>query len=472
LGYGIAVNAGNVYVIGETDNMGAPDPSWGTPLRAYSRDDAFVAGLNDSGVLLWNPFLGSDHSDSGKGIATDAGGNVYVSGSSGAAWGNPMRAYSSNGDAFAAKLASSGNIIWSTFLGGDGGDNGNAIATDADSNVYIAGASADAWGNPVRPFAGGDWDGFAAKLTSGGNLIWNTFLGGNHADSNNGVTVDPSFNVYITGVSYGTWGSPVRPYTPGAGDLRDAFVAKILRDAPAITSFTPASGGSGTVVTIIGNNFLGATAVSFGGTAATGFTVNSDTQITATAGSGTTGRITITTPSGIGTSATDFTFTIPANLISTTRPHGSSMPGITAAPPQSPVILPTVSVRSASLSATKVTPGTAITVTADVVNTSTVNGSSSIKVYVNGELENSRGIAVNSGSSMPITFTVSRNEPGTYSVHVGGKQAGIFTVDQFADPNMILYISGALILLAFVIGVIYVSGRKQPGRCSYSRLLK
>jgi hypothetical protein len=235
------------------------------------------------------------------------------------------------------------------------------------------------------------------------------------------------------------------------------------------------------LVTITGNYFLGATVVSFGGTAATSFTVNSDTQITATVGSGTTGRITITTPSGTGTSSTDFTFTSPVNfiittspqdssitslvnLIGTTPPHGSSMPGLTAAPPQSPVILPTVSVRSASLSATKVTPGTAITVSADVVNTSTVNGSSSIKVYVNGELENSRGITVNSGSSMPITFTVSRNEPGTYSVYVGGKQAGSFTVDQFADPNMILYISGALILFAFALGVIYVSGRKHPGR--------
>jgi len=93
-----------------------------------------------------------------------------------------------------------------------------------------------------------------------------------------------------------------------------------------------------------------------------------------------------------------------------------------------------------------------------------VNGSSSIKVYVNGELENSRGVTVNSGSSMPVTFTVSRNEPGTYSVYVGGTQAGSFTVDQFADPNIILYISGALLVFAFAIGVIYASRRRQIGR--------
>ncbi len=165
-------------------------------------------------------------------------------------------------------------------------------------------------------------------------------------------------------------------------------------------------------------------------------------------------------PTVTSCSPTDFTFN---SLIGTT-PHGSSMSGITAAPPQSPVSLPIVSVKAAYLSAKKIAPGTPITVTADVVNTGTVNGSSSIKVYVNGELENSEGVTVNSGSSMPVTFTVSRNEPGTYSVYVGGIQAGSFTVDQFADSNMILYISGTLILLAFAIGVIYVTGKRQPWR--------
>ena len=256
----------------------------------------------------------------------------------------------------------------------------------------------------------------------------------------------------------------MRPYTPGTGRMdtfTDAFVAKILGNAPRITSFTPAFGDSGTVVIITGRNFLGATVVSFGGVAAaTSFTVNSNTQITATMGNGTTGKITVTTPAGTAVSASNFNF---ESRDQHDSERGSSMPGLTASPPQSPVILPTVSVRSASLSATKVAPGTPITVTADVVNTGTVNGSSSIKVYVNGELENSQGVTVNSGSSTPVTFTVSRNEPGTYSVYVGGIQAGSFTVDQFADPNMILYISGALILFAFVLGVIYITMRKRHG---------
>jgi hypothetical protein len=121
-----------------------------------------------------------------------------------------------------------------------------------------------------------------------------------------------------------------------------------------------------------------------------------------------------------------------------------------------------VSVRSASLSATKVASGTTITVTADVVNTSTVNGSSSIKVYVNGEMEHSQGVTVKSGSSTPVTFTVSRNEPGAYTVYVGGVSAGSFTVNEMADSNIILYISGALIFIALAAGAVYFVRRRQP----------
>jgi hypothetical protein len=458
----------NVYIAGYSS------ATWGAPKRAYSSGfDGFAAKFNSIGALQWNTFFGSADHDDCVGITADAAGNAYVTGQSNATWGNPVRPYSSDVDAYAAKLDGSGNLTWNAFLGGGGEDSGASIAVDPGGNLYIAGSSNNTWGNPERPFTPGllpsYGDGFAARLNNNGQLLWNTFLGGSGRDSCSGVAVDARGNTYVSGTGNATWASPVRPYTygmttgPEPSQTNDVFAAKV-GNPPTITSFTPASGVSGTVVTITGNNFLGATVVSFGGTAATSFTVNSDTQITATVGGGTTGKITITTPSGTGTSAADFTFTNLANLISTTRPHGSAMTGLTAATPQSPVIQPTVYVKSASLSATKVAPGTVITVTADVVNTSTVNGSSSIKVYVNGELENSRGVTVNSGSNTPVIFTVSRNEPGTYSVYVGGKQAGSFTVDQFADPNIILYISGALILLAFVIGVIYVSSRRQPGR--------
>jgi formylglycine-generating enzyme required for sulfatase activity len=67
---------------------------------------------------------------------------------------------------------------------------------------------------------------------------------------------------------------------------------------PTITSFSPISSAQGTTVTISGTNFTGATAVSFGGTAATSFSVINATTITAILGAGASGNVIVTTPGG------------------------------------------------------------------------------------------------------------------------------------------------------------------------------
>jgi hypothetical protein len=126
------------------------------------------------------------------------------------------------------------------------------------------------------------------------------------------------------------------------------------------------------------------------------------------------------------------------------------------------VNLANIAVKKASLSATRVGPGELVTVTADVANTGIGNGTSNIKVYVNGAEETSQGVSVISGTSTPVTFTVSRNEPGAYTVYVGGTQAGSFTVDQFT-PTTVLFISGALVFFALVIGMIYMTRRRARG---------
>ncbi len=84
----------------------------------------------------------------------------------------------------------------------------------------------------------------------------------------------------------------VKQYLTGV--LLFFFSQQIFSQAPTIGSFAPTAAASGTVVTITGTNFTGATGVSFGGTAAASFTIVSATTITAQVASGTSGSIIVT----------------------------------------------------------------------------------------------------------------------------------------------------------------------------------
>ena len=97
-------------------------------------------------------------------------------------------------------------------------------------------------------------------------------------------------------------GSPVRGRpTFGHADLRHVAIAALA--APTITGFAPTSGAVGTSVVLTGTDLSGATGVSFNGTAAASFTVNSATQVTAVVPAGaSSGPITVTTPSGTASS--------------------------------------------------------------------------------------------------------------------------------------------------------------------------
>lgn len=234
--YGLAVDgSGNVYVIGQSL------ATWGSPVSPHHTInwDACVAKLrSDDGSVLWNTFVGGSGSDYGEAIAVDGSGSVYVSGESTSSWGTPVRPYTASTESWAAKLNSSGALVWNTFLGGGGIDYSEAIAVDAASNVYVGGWSTATWGTPLRPYTAGS-DGWAAKLGSDGSLVGHSFLGGGGTDQVLGIAVDGAGDVYVAGWATGTWGTPVRAYSASA----DAFAAKLSGSGPLLWS-TFLGGGS------------------------------------------------------------------------------------------------------------------------------------------------------------------------------------------------------------------------------------
>ena len=165
-------------------------------------------------ALTWNTFLGGAIESHGHDVVLDSNKNIYVVGISNYSWGTPVRAYSgANFDVFVAKLSPGGMLIWNTFLGGDGDDMSHSIAVDSAGNVYVAGTTNLTWGSPVRAYQGGMHDVWAAKLDTNGGLQWSTFLGGDQSDTPWAIAVDASGNAYVSGNSAATWGTPINPFS-------------------------------------------------------------------------------------------------------------------------------------------------------------------------------------------------------------------------------------------------------------------
>jgi len=152
----------------------------------------------------------------------------------------------------------------------------------------------------------------SATASSGAVVDW-------YAAATGGSALVSGSNSYTTTISgTTTFYAQARNTTTGCvSAARTAVTATVT--VPAISSFLPTSAGPGMSVVITGTNFTGATAVSFGGTAAASFVVNSATQITAVvAAGGSSGNVSVTTSCGTATLA-GFTF-VPAPTITSFTP--------------------------------------------------------------------------------------------------------------------------------------------------------
>ncbi len=164
-------------------------------------------------VLVYSSYLGGTGSDQGNGIAVDASGNAYLTGVTGSAnfpaQGAFQSANAGSNDVFVTKINAAGTaIIYSTYLGGAGADQGNAIAIDSNGNAYITGSTASnnfPTLSPIQAANGGGNDLFVTKLNAAGSaLVYSTYLGGANTDQGNAIAVDASGNAYVTGVSIST----------------------------------------------------------------------------------------------------------------------------------------------------------------------------------------------------------------------------------------------------------------------------
>ncbi|NLZ29765.1 MAG: PKD domain-containing protein, partial [Methanomicrobiales archaeon] len=202
--------AGGVWASGYTMSTDFP------VLNAYQGDmrghqDIFVAHFSPSGDLLSSTYLGGGDYDYPYAFTSDGTGGVWIAGDT---WSTdfPVRnEYQSNlkgyRDTFVSHFSSSGDLLSSTYLGGesfdaDETDIGYALAGDGEGGVWVAGSASSSdfpVKNAYQSTYGGNWDAFVSHFSSSGTLLSSTYLGGASSDWGIALAGDDAGGVWVTG---------------------------------------------------------------------------------------------------------------------------------------------------------------------------------------------------------------------------------------------------------------------------------
>jgi hypothetical protein len=205
VGHAVALDSsGNIYMAGETGGNLDGQTNAG-------RIDIFLAKYDSSGMKQWVRLLGTAGSDRAYGVAVDSSGNVYLAGCvQGAVDG---QSYAGGNDIVIAKYDSTGTRQWVRLLGTTGSDVASAIALDLSGNIYVTGATSGKLDGQTNA---GLNDIFVAKYDASGTKQWVRLLGSTSSDQGNGIAVDSSGNITVTGYAYGAIDS--QTYS-GNGDI-------------------------------------------------------------------------------------------------------------------------------------------------------------------------------------------------------------------------------------------------------------
>jgi hypothetical protein len=216
--------------------------------------------------VVFSTFLGGDREDRVTDVSVDAEGNIYVVGLTGSddfpttagslqpSLGNEINDPFFESDGFVTKLDPSGNIVWSTYLGGSSTDEAHGVHVGGDGTVYVVGMATSF----DFPTTSGSYqkdcnenfnlchDGFVVRIAANGkSLVFGTFIGGDPlGEAVCSVAVDADGNVFVAG-QYVTDGFP---YVDAFQNFHDAgsdwFVTKFAPDGDSLI-WSSGLGGNG-----------------------------------------------------------------------------------------------------------------------------------------------------------------------------------------------------------------------------------
>jgi hypothetical protein len=253
------------YVLGDDGHVGFAVPDYDharplviDPVLVYS---TYLGGAMPMAFPSGAPF------DDGAAIAVDGSGSAFITGQTQSLdfpTVHPLQPPAEFGDIFVAKMNASGSaLLYSTWIGGRGGDNPWSIAIDAGGSAYVTGQTSSSdfpLVNPLQPlFGGGEFlvpaDAFVLKVNAAGTaLVYSTYLGGSGNEAGAGVAVDVTGHAYVVGYTARRQFPPsgplndfpvmnaIQPQSSGDGD---AFVAKLTPAGSSLVFSTYLGGARG-----------------------------------------------------------------------------------------------------------------------------------------------------------------------------------------------------------------------------------
>lgn len=254
---------GSVYATGFFTGIatfdGGTNPD--AELTTFSDFDVFLVKYDPDGDLQWVRQAGGVEQDTGRDLAIDADGNVYLTGGfeGTGTFGTVLLTSAGSTDAFLAKYDPDGDVLWARRGGSDQGDLAYGVAVTADGAAHLSGSFrgvAQFGSLPVQ--SAGSSDVFVVQYDTDGEPVWVESIGadGSEFTRGGGIGLGPDGSVYVQGSFSNTIlvGSDVLVST----GFTDIFVAKL--DADGNELWGRRGGGDGT-------NFSAALAVDLNGNA-------------------------------------------------------------------------------------------------------------------------------------------------------------------------------------------------------------
>jgi len=183
---------------------------------------ATVSDIPDKG---WDRLLGSTKTDQFNDVTPTSDGNFLAVGSTVDNSENPQRLALNDEDGMLVKTDARGTVLWKSFVGGSGNDTLNSVIELSDGSFLVAGSSRSSASGDIRNLGHGSSDGFLAKFSDNGTLIWTRLVGGNNNDNFMDVINTSDGGFLAVGNSYSSNDGTVYDRNNGIG-TSDGYVVK------------------------------------------------------------------------------------------------------------------------------------------------------------------------------------------------------------------------------------------------------